>query len=212
MPSSNQQDARNFLDSEYKVNVLERIKYVEKQAQAGAKEEAPVLLGREAFIKYQGAQSAYDEALRLYKRNDNTVSSKLLASYASSVAGKERRFNIHKNLFSNPTAIAISLTIIALAVMIPVSIFVPNLSINTAGVIGSLAWPLSFIPLTLRENYKVKESANQAKVKSLSLYPNQPIVKESTKIISNNIDQNKSNWVERTKENTDSKQAPQIPI
>ena len=98
MCTSSQRNARNFLDSEYKVNVLERVKYVEKQAQAGAKEEAPVLLGRQTYIKYEGAKAAYDEALTLYKRNDNTVNSKLLARYASSAAGKERRHNIHKNL------------------------------------------------------------------------------------------------------------------
>ena len=175
-----QKQANSFFGSEYRVNVLERIAQVEKQAREGASEEAPVIFGRQAFIEKAGAEAAYEEALKLHKKNDNTVSSKLLARYASSLAGKEKRFEIRSRYSSNPVALMFTF-----GILIPIVGF------------------LSAIPLFLNEAYKIKDEANKAKAESLAQYPDRPKNDSKTKekSVSNEKTKDVANWSDKVKAN-----------
>lgn len=177
MPQDIQKQANSFFGSEYRVNVLERISQVERQAMEGATEEANVILGRQAQIAREGAKAAYDEAFKLYKKGNGTVDSKLLARYASSYAGKDQRFQMRRNFWSNPVAMTIT-----------IGIFIPIVGL------------LSAIPLFLSEGFKVKDAANKAKHESLAKYPDIKKDSKPEKSVANDISKENSKWTDKTKQ------------
>ncbi|MCH2038540.1 MAG: hypothetical protein MK137_08120 [Rickettsiales bacterium] len=177
MPQDIQKQANSFFGSEYRVNVLERISQVEKQTMEGAREGAPVILGREAFVSREGAKAAYKEALTLYNKRNGTVDSELLARYASSYAGKEQRFKMREKFFSNPVAMTI-----------------------TIGILIPVVGLLSAIPLFLRESFKVKEAANKAKDASLAKYPDVKKDSKPQKSVANDISKENAKWTDKTKQ------------
>lgn len=65
----------NYFNSEYKINIVERISQIGNQAMAGAEESAPVILGKFSYIDKQRADAEYGAALSYYKKDDGSVTS-----------------------------------------------------------------------------------------------------------------------------------------